>query len=111
MTRALIIHLNQSIVLLYQKYRNLLEKVYVGLLIVIDHTNNISKYEPLSGSDYIKLPKKLDYARKILINIQSTEENKFLKWCLVRHLDPLDQNPTRIRKTNKEFVKDLNLKI
>ena len=57
MTRALIIHLNQSIVLLYQKYKNLLEKVYVGLLIVIDHTNNISKYKPLSGSDYIKLPK------------------------------------------------------
>ena len=27
---------------------------------VVDSTNNISKYKPLSGSSYIKLPKKLD---------------------------------------------------
>ena len=34
---------------------------------VIDHTVNISKYNPLAGSSYIKLPKELDYSRKRLM--------------------------------------------
>ena len=38
---------------------------------VIDHTISISKYNSLSGSSYIKLPKELDYPRKGLINIQN----------------------------------------
>ena len=31
---------------------------------VIDHTISISKYNPLTGSSYIKLPKELDHLRK-----------------------------------------------
>ena len=31
---------------------------------VIDHTISISKYNPLAGSSYIKLPKELDHVRK-----------------------------------------------
>ena len=36
---------------------------------VIDHTNSISKYNPLARSSSIKLPKELDHPRKGLINI------------------------------------------
>ena len=31
---------------------------------VIDHNINISKYNPLADSSYIKLPKELDHPRK-----------------------------------------------
>ena len=41
---------------------------------VIEHNINISKYNPLSGSSYIKLPKELDHPRKGLINIQKIDE-------------------------------------
>ena len=41
---------------------------------VIEHNINISKYSPLSGSSYIKLPKELDHRRKGLINIQKIDE-------------------------------------
>ena len=34
---------------------------------VIHHTINISKYNPLTGNSYIKLPKELDHPRKELI--------------------------------------------
>ena len=36
---------------------------------VTDHTISISKYNPLAGSSYIKLPKELDHPRKGLINV------------------------------------------
>ena len=36
---------------------------------VVNHTNNISNYNPLTGSSYIKLTKELDHAKKGFINI------------------------------------------
>ena len=45
---------------------------------VVDHTINISKYNPLAGSSYIKLPKELNYPRKGLINVQNIDEMKAL---------------------------------
>ena len=36
---------------------------------VIEHNINISMYNPLADSSYIKLPKELDHPRKGLINI------------------------------------------
>ena len=50
---------------------------------VIDHTISISKYNPLAGSSYIKLPKELDHSRKGLTDIQNTDDNECFKWCLV----------------------------
>ena len=41
--------------------------------LVIDHANSISKYNPLAGSSYIKLPKELEHPRKGLINIQNID--------------------------------------
>ena len=52
---------------------------------VIDHTINISKYNYLSGSSYIKLPKELDHLRKGSINIQNIDDNEFFKCCLLRY--------------------------
>ena len=52
---------------------------------VIDHNINISKYYPLAGSSYIKLPKESDHPGKGLINIQNIDDNECFKWCLVRY--------------------------
>ena len=70
---------------------------------VIDHTNSISKYNPLAGSIYIKLPKELDYPRKGLINIKYINGNECFKLCLVRYLNPADVHPGRITKADKDF--------
>ena len=35
-------------------------------------------------NSYIKLPKELNHSKKGLINIQNIDDNKCLKWCLVR---------------------------
>ena len=39
------------------------------IISIIDQIINISKYNLLAGSSYIKLPKELDYPRTGLINI------------------------------------------
>ena len=49
--------------------------------LVIDHIISISKYNPLSESSYIKLPKELHNPRKGLINIQNIDDNECFKWC------------------------------
>ena len=76
----------------------------------IDHTISISTYNPLAGSSYIKLPKKLDHQRKGLINIQNIDDNECFKWCLVRYLNPADHNLRRITKADKDFAKRLDFK-
>ena len=65
---------------------------------VIDHTISISKYNPLTGSSYIKLPKELDHPRKALINVQNADDNDCFKWYLVRYLNAADHNPRRKTK-------------
>ena len=77
---------------------------------VIEYTVSISKYNALSGSSYIKLPKELDHPRKGLINVQNTDDNECFKWCFVRYLNPADHNSRRISEADKEFVKRLNFK-
>ena len=77
---------------------------------VVDHSISISKYNPLAGSSYIKLPKELDHPRKRLINVQNTNDNEFFKWCLLRYLNPADRNPARITKADKDFARRLDFK-
>ena len=48
---------------------------------VMDHTINISKYNPLASSSYIKLPKELDLPRKGVVNIQNIDNNECFKCC------------------------------
>ena len=41
---------------------------------VRDHNINVSKYNPLPGSNYTKLPKKSDHPKKVLIDIQNIDD-------------------------------------
>ena len=80
------------------------------MILVIDHIIIISKYNPLSGSSYIKLCKELDHPRKKLINIQNIDDiddNEFFKWCLFRFLNPADYRAAVI---TKDFARKINSK-
>ena len=46
----------------------ILDADYLPDYLSISHDYNISKYNPLAGSSYIKLPKELEHPRKGLIN-------------------------------------------
>ena len=82
--------------------------VLVGLVDqILHHYINITKYLPLRGSSYIPLPKELQNPKKGLINLQN-EDDECFRWCHVRHLNPQDRNPQRIKLTDKEFAKNLN---
>ena len=77
---------------------------------VIDHTISISKYNPLTGSNYIKSSKELDHPGKGLVNIQNVDDNECFKWCLFRYLNPPDHHPARTTNADKDFIKTLNSK-
>ena len=78
--------------------------------LVIDHTVSISKYNPLAGNSYIKLPKELDHPRKGFINIQNIDDNECFKFSIVSYLNPANYYPARITKADKFFSKILDSK-
>ena len=45
-----------------------------------------------------------------MINIYNIDDNKCFKGFLVRYLNPVDHNPRRITKADKDFDKKLNFK-
>ena len=71
------------------------------------HYINIIKYEPLTGSSYIKLPTELQHYKHGLINLKN-KDNECFRWCHVRHLNPRNDNPQRIKKTDKAFMPQLD---
>ena len=71
------------------------------------HYLNVTLYKPLNGSSYIKLPAKLRNSRKGLINIKN-EDNECFRWCHIRHLNPQEKNPQRIKKEDKKMINELN---
>ena len=74
---------------------------------ILHHYINITKYLPLRGNSYIPLPKKLQNSNKGLINLKNEDDKCFL-WCHVRHLNPQNKDPQRIKLTDKEFAKKLD---
>ena len=74
---------------------------------VDNHYLNIVKYEPMNGSSYIQLPTELRNSAKGLINIKN-EDNECFRWCHIRHLNPQDKTPQRIKKSDKEYVDKLD---
>ena len=62
------------------------------------HYINLTKYEPLKGSSYIKLPIELRNPNKGLINLKN-EENECFRWCHIRYLNPQGKDPQRIKKS------------
>ena len=72
---------------------------------VFNHTINISKYNPLAGSNYMKLPKELEtpspsLKKESLINIENTDVNECFKCFFMRYLNSVVHQQARIRKTN-----------
>ena len=78
---------------------------------IVDKVNskylNISKYAPLLGSSFIKLPDKLNHPKKGLINIQN-DDNKCFLWCHFRHLDLVGSNSARISEKDREIADALD---
>ena len=74
---------------------------------VENHYLNVVKYEPMKGSSYIKLPTELRNSAMGLINMKN-EDNECFRWCHIRHLNPQDKYPQRIKKSDKAFIENLN---
>ena len=67
---------------------------------------NVSTYQPLSGSSYVRLPVELN-PRKGLIKYKNKDQKCFL-WCYVRHINPVKIHPERIAKEDKKLAKDIH---
>ena len=74
---------------------------------VDSHYLNIVKYKPLKGSSYIQLPQELRNSAKGLINMKNGD-NQCFRWCHIRHLNPQDKDPQRIKKTDKQYIEKLD---
>ena len=72
-----------------------------------NHYINIVNYNPLKGSSYIKLPQELRNSAKGLINMKN-KDNECFRWCHIRHLNPQDKDPQRIKKTDKQYIEKLD---
>ena len=58
---------------------------------------HLNKYEPLSGSSYIPLPKTLQ-KKKAIINVQNKRDNECFKWAMTSAVYPVEKNSTRVNK-------------
>ena len=74
---------------------------------VDNHYLNIVQYQPMKASSYIKLPQELRNSAKGLINMKN-EDNECFRWCHIRHSNPQDKNPQRIKKSDKEYINKLD---
>ena len=74
---------------------------------VDNHYLNIVKYQPIGGSSYIQLPEELRNSAEGLINLKNRDDECF-RWCHVRHLNPQEKDPQRIKKSDKEFIEKLD---
>ena len=70
---------------------------------VNDQYLNISRYAPLVGSTFIELPKELSSSMKGLINLRNKDDKCFL-WCRVRHLNPVSDSASRIKRVDKKIA-------
>ena len=57
---------------------------------------------------YIELPKPLQ--RQGLINIKNTDDYCFI-WSYIRYINPLNKNPNRITKSDKELFNNIYEKL
>ena len=95
-----------------QEILNVIDKwVSEGSGWVFDRTDshylNVTLYKPLNGSSYIELPTELRNPKKGLINIKNKDDECF-RWCHIRHLNPQEKDPQRIKKEDKKMINELN---
>ena len=74
---------------------------------VNSHYLNIVKYKPVNGSSYIQLPQELRNSKKGLINMKN-EDNECFRWCHIRHINPQEKYPQRIKKVDKPYIEKLD---
>ena len=65
---------------------------------------HLNKYEPLSGSSYIPLPKTLQ-KKKAVINVQNKQDNECFKWAMTSAIYPVEKNSTRVNKYVDNYKK------
>ena len=65
-------------------------------------------WDPIKASSYIDLPKELKN-KKAIINMKNEDNNKCFLWCVLRALNPRDNNPERIDKDLKSKEHTLNM--
>ena len=58
---------------------------------------HLNKYEPISGSSYIPLPKHLQTKRAI-INVQNKNDNQCFKWAITSAIYPVEKDTQRLTK-------------
>ena len=68
-----------------------------------NHYLNIVLYKPTKGSSYLKLPIELQHHSKGLINLQN-KDNECFRWCHIRHLNPMDKDPQRIKNLTESLL-------
>ena len=114
MTRIIIndSEIDDALQLSKQKILNLIAKwISEGSGWTIESINNyflnIVKYRPLKGSSYMELPKELRNSAKGLINLKNND-NECFKWCHIRHLNPQDEKPQRIKKSDRQYINNLD---
>ena len=95
-----------------QEILNVIDKwVSEGSGWVIDridsHYINVTLYKPLNVSSYMELPTELKNPKEGLINIKN-KDDKCFRWCHIRHLNPQEKNPQRIKKEDKKMINELN---
>ena len=71
------------------------------------HYINVTLYKLLNGSSYIELPTELRNPKKGLININNKDDECF-RWCHIRHSNPQEKDPQRIKKEDKKMINELN---
>ena len=91
----------------------LVKKIVIPLIfrrqleMCIDPTFVIIEPRPKSSGSGSNTPKELQHHNKGLTNINNKDDKCFL-WCHVRHLNPQETNPQRIKRTDKELAEQLN---
>ena len=74
---------------------------------VDNHYLNVVKYQPIRGSSYIQLPTELRNSLKGLINMKN-DDNECFRWCHIRYLNPQGKDPQRIKKDDRQYIKNLD---
>ena len=105
MKAILIMYLNQSMLQLYQTYKNLLQKVWAGLLIqwsitLLIFQSTIPELVAVTSN----------WQKNETINIQNINDNECFKRCLVRYLHTPDHHPAIIREVGELYGDNLAFK-
>ena len=64
-------------------------------------------YRPTMGSSYIPLPTELQHHNRSLINLINND-NECFRLCNIRSLNPKDNHPKRIKRSDKLMADQLN---